>query len=101
MKPTASHRRAKPRSQHTLWTRSRERLGVYLRLTRLNRPIGTFLLLWPTLWALWLRSEERRVGKEWRAWGCAVASERKPARMKRASRAARHAKRSDVVIVNT
>ncbi|WP_341938127.1 4-hydroxybenzoate octaprenyltransferase [Marinimicrobium sp. C2-29] len=32
----------------------RERLPVYLRLTRLNKPIGTFLLLWPTLWALWL-----------------------------------------------
>lgn len=57
MKPSASRRRAKPRSQHTLWTRSRERLGVYLRLTRLNRPIGTFLLLWPTLWALWLAAE--------------------------------------------
>ncbi len=32
----------------------RRKLSVYLRLTRLNRPIGTFLLLWPTLWALWL-----------------------------------------------
>lgn len=30
------------------------RLGAYARLTRINRPIGTFLLLWPTLWALWL-----------------------------------------------
>lgn len=57
MKPTASHRRVKPRSQHTRWARTRERLGVYLRLTRLNRPIGTFLLLWPTLWALWLAAE--------------------------------------------
>jgi 4-hydroxybenzoate polyprenyltransferase len=26
----------------------------YLRLMRLHRPIGIFLLLWPTLWALWL-----------------------------------------------
>lgn len=26
----------------------------YIRLMRLNNPIGTFLLLWPTLWALWL-----------------------------------------------
>ncbi len=25
----------------------------YIRLTRLNRPIGILLLLWPTLWALW------------------------------------------------
>jgi len=26
----------------------------YIHLMRLERPIGTFLLLWPTLWALWL-----------------------------------------------
>lgn len=25
----------------------------WLRLMRLDRPIGTYLLLWPTLWALW------------------------------------------------
>ncbi|MDN5864095.1 MAG: 4-hydroxybenzoate octaprenyltransferase [Gammaproteobacteria bacterium] len=30
------------------------RLWAYARLTRIHRPIGTFLLLWPTLWALWL-----------------------------------------------
>ncbi len=32
------------------------RLGLYARLTRLNRPIGALLLLWPTLWSLWLAS---------------------------------------------
>ena len=26
----------------------------YVELTRLNRPIGTWLLLWPTWWALFL-----------------------------------------------
>lgn len=31
-----------------------KRLTAYARLMRLNRPIGSFLLLWPTLWALWL-----------------------------------------------
>jgi 4-hydroxybenzoate polyprenyltransferase len=36
-----------------------ERLGVYARLMRLDRPIGIFLLLWPMLWALWLASEGR------------------------------------------
>lgn len=36
---------------------ARERFPNYLQLTRLNRPIGTFLLLWPTLWALWLAAE--------------------------------------------
>ncbi|MCD8505186.1 MAG: 4-hydroxybenzoate octaprenyltransferase [Burkholderiaceae bacterium] len=29
------------------------RLGLYARLVRLDKPIGTLLLLWPTLWALW------------------------------------------------
>src|SRR6202041_2190456 len=28
----------------------------YLRLMRLDRPIGIWLLLWPTLWALWIAS---------------------------------------------
>lgn len=28
----------------------------YARLMRLDKPIGNFLLLWPTLWALWLAS---------------------------------------------
>lgn len=32
----------------------RQRLHQYYILTRLNRPIGIFLLLWPTLWALWI-----------------------------------------------
>jgi len=34
-----------------------ERLGAYASLTRLDRPIGALLLLWPTLWALWLASD--------------------------------------------
>ncbi len=33
------------------WT---ERLTLYARLTRLNRPIGILLLLWPTLWGVWV-----------------------------------------------
>lgn len=55
------HRRLRHR-----WRRSRfarndlpwllKRLGAYARLTRINKPIGTFLLLWPTLWAVWLAS---------------------------------------------
>jgi 4-hydroxybenzoate polyprenyltransferase len=31
----------------------------YAQLTRLDRPIGIWLLLWPVLWALWLSSEGR------------------------------------------
>jgi len=29
-------------------------LPHYRRLTRMDRPIGIFLLLWPTLWCLWI-----------------------------------------------
>jgi 4-hydroxybenzoate polyprenyltransferase len=32
------------------------RLILYARLLRLHRPIGTLLLLWPTLWALFIAS---------------------------------------------
>ncbi len=34
----------------------RDRLIAYAYLIRLDKPIGTLLLLWPTLWALWLAS---------------------------------------------
>lgn len=33
------------------------RLQLYFRLIRLDKPIGTLLLLWPTLVALWLASD--------------------------------------------
>lgn len=33
-----------------------ERLDAYERLMRLDKPIGILLLLWPTLWALWISS---------------------------------------------
>ena len=31
-----------------------QRLKLYAQLTRLDKPVGTLLLLWPTLWALFL-----------------------------------------------
>jgi 4-hydroxybenzoate polyprenyltransferase len=31
----------------------------YARLMRLNKPIGIWLLLWPTLWALWIAGDGR------------------------------------------
>lgn len=34
-----------------------ERLSIYIRLTRLHRPIGILLLLWPTLWGLWIAGD--------------------------------------------
>jgi 4-hydroxybenzoate polyprenyltransferase len=36
-----------------------ERLTLYEQLMRLDRPIGIFLLLWPTLWGLWFASAGR------------------------------------------
>ncbi|MES1945446.1 4-hydroxybenzoate octaprenyltransferase [Salinisphaera sp. PC39] len=33
------------------------RIDRYLRLTRLDRPIGIFLVMWPMLWALWLAAD--------------------------------------------
>ena len=35
----------------------RTRLQEYARLIRLDRPVGIYLLLWPTLWALWLAAD--------------------------------------------
>lgn len=32
-------------------------IGALLRLMRFDKPIGIFLLLWPTYWALWLASD--------------------------------------------
>ena len=36
-----------------------ERTTRYEKLMRLDKPIGTLLLLWPTLWALWIASDGR------------------------------------------
>jgi 4-hydroxybenzoate polyprenyltransferase len=36
-----------------------ERLMDYARLMRLHRPIGILLLLWPTMWALWIAAQGR------------------------------------------
>jgi 4-hydroxybenzoate polyprenyltransferase len=38
-------------------TRLLKHYGVYARLARLHQPVGIWLLLWPTLWALWIASE--------------------------------------------
>ena len=35
----------------------KERVRQYGLLMRVDRPIGTLLLLWPTLWALWIAAE--------------------------------------------
>ena len=33
------------------------RLPDFIQLGRLDRPIGIYLVLWPTLWALWIASD--------------------------------------------
>src|SRR3954470_19722416 len=38
------------------------RFEIYERLMRLDKPIGTLLLLWPTLWALWFAADGRPNG---------------------------------------
>jgi 4-hydroxybenzoate polyprenyltransferase len=37
----------------------KQRLGAYERLMRLDKPIGILLLLWPTLWAVWIAARGR------------------------------------------
>ena len=39
------------------WQYVRQRAYQYAVLARLHKPIGIFLLLWPTLWALWIAAE--------------------------------------------
>ncbi|HMM53660.1 MAG TPA: 4-hydroxybenzoate octaprenyltransferase [Candidatus Desulfobacillus sp.] len=35
----------------------RQSIDAYGRLMRLDKPIGTLLLLWPTLWAVWIAAD--------------------------------------------
>jgi 4-hydroxybenzoate polyprenyltransferase len=35
----------------------KSRWRSYIELTRIDRPIGTYLLLWPLLWALWIAAQ--------------------------------------------
>ncbi len=40
----------------------KERFDLYEKLMRLDKPIGTLLLMWPTLWAVWIASDGRPAG---------------------------------------
>ncbi len=49
-------------AQDCLWHRHkqitwRERLEAYYYLCRFDKPIGTELVFWPTMWALWIASQ--------------------------------------------
>jgi 4-hydroxybenzoate polyprenyltransferase len=41
------------------WYRMQRRLEEYALLARLDRPIGTWLLMWPALWGLWIAGAGR------------------------------------------
>jgi 4-hydroxybenzoate polyprenyltransferase len=45
---------SEPRVAARRWQKIAARLDAYERLIRLDKPIGTLLLLWPTLIALWI-----------------------------------------------
>ena len=32
-------------------------ISHYLQLMRVDRPIGTYLVIWPALWSLWVAAE--------------------------------------------
>ena len=38
-------------------TSLKDQIGPWIALTRLDKPIGIYLLLWPTYWALWLAAD--------------------------------------------
>ncbi|MCO4758036.1 MAG: 4-hydroxybenzoate octaprenyltransferase [Oceanospirillaceae bacterium] len=42
-------------AQHSLSLK--EKLSAYVQLMRMDKPIGTYLVLWPALWALWIAAE--------------------------------------------
>ena len=45
-----------PTESRSRWQKIAARIDAYERLIRLDKPVGTLLLLWPTLSALWLAS---------------------------------------------
>ncbi len=48
---------ANTRKPAALGAELRRQLLEYARLMRLDRPVGIWLLLWPTLWALWIAGD--------------------------------------------
>lgn len=45
------------RTVHKYMSKRSRPTSPYIRLMRLDRPIGIYLVLWPTLWSLWLAAE--------------------------------------------
>lgn len=56
---TAKHKALKKiQSTNNLPWYSTGKLALYAQLMRLHKPIGIYLLLWPTLWSLWLATDQ-------------------------------------------
>ena len=51
------NRVAKSSKKGGLIAKIQQRAPIYWRLMRMDRPIGTLLLLWPTLWSLWIAAK--------------------------------------------
>src|SRR5438445_4766826 len=56
--PELDLREPKPKEAPFLY-RIQRRIEEYALLARLDRPIGTWLLLWPALWGLWIAGDGR------------------------------------------
>ena len=56
--PELDLREPKPREAPFLY-RMQRRIEEYALLARLDRPIGTWLLMWPALWGLWIAGAGR------------------------------------------
>lgn len=48
------------------WSLTQNKLLAFHRLMRTDKPIGALLLLWPTLWALWVATLAYRNCGYWR-----------------------------------
>src|SRR5512134_2080861 len=59
MRNAADYEKSPDGTHATGWPLVRGRLREYARLMRVDRPIGTWLLLWPALWALWISADGR------------------------------------------
>ena len=55
--PDLSLNSPKARGEAPFSHRLSRRIEEYWELARFNRPVGTWLLLWPALWALWIAGE--------------------------------------------
>ena len=54
---TGKGRKTATAARKLVWQSVKTKCVLYAQMIRLDKPIGWLLLLWPTLWALWLANE--------------------------------------------